>query len=82
LPSGTNAKVDLRIEVTFNETPFANGRPVVTTLRDFAARTQEIIANSIIRARDSAAIRCSGVVRPSTSLRMKARFCVASPIDP
>jgi hypothetical protein len=44
LPSGTNAKVDLRIEVTFNETPFANGRPVVTTLRDFATRTQEIIA--------------------------------------
>lgn len=44
LPAGSNAKVDLRLEVTFNDTPYANGRPVVTTLRDFATRTQEIIA--------------------------------------
>src|SRR5579862_5437287 len=44
LPAGSNAKVDLRIEVTFADTPYANGRPVVTTLRDFATRTQEIIA--------------------------------------
>lgn len=44
LPAGTNAKVDLRLEVTFHETPFANGRPVVTTLRDFAARASDIIA--------------------------------------
>jgi hypothetical protein len=44
LPSGSNAKVDLRIEVTFNDTPYANGRPVVMTLRDLATRTQEIIA--------------------------------------
>jgi len=44
LPAGTNAKVDLRLEVTFSDTPYATGRPVVTTLRDFASRTQEIIA--------------------------------------
>ena len=44
LPVGTNAKIDLRLEVAFNETTYANGRPVVTTLRDFANRAAEILA--------------------------------------
>lgn len=42
-PAGTRAQTDIRLEVTFSETAFANGRPVTATLREFAELTNGVI---------------------------------------
>lgn len=43
VPIGANYNVQISPEVTFNETPFGNGRPVLECLRAFAERAINII---------------------------------------
>jgi hypothetical protein len=44
IPRGSDAHTQMRVEVSFSETAFANGRPVIRTLPVFAKRATEIIA--------------------------------------
>jgi hypothetical protein len=43
IPTNPDATVHIAVEVTFDETPFAKGRPVLDTLHQFASRAKRII---------------------------------------